>query len=618
MAECMWHHSSYAGEFHTDAAGVGLGRLRLEFQEPDLHPAWTAGGALVALVDGEIYDAHEQRLSLRAAGFRVLGESPAELLAKGYAYKGKTFFRGLHGKFTAVIWDRRNQQLVLVNDRFGMRPLYYAQLPERLLFAAEIKGLLANTQVPRQANLRGIAQFFTFGQLLGQDTFIEGIQLLPAASVLTYHLDQNRIHLDRYWRLAPEPVKGTRSEDVLDQLDHTFADAVRRTTAGVPKLGLSLSGGVDSRTILGVVDDHQPLTTVSIGMPGSADHRSAAAMARLTNRPHHQCLLGDDFLDHVEQHLRDMVRLTDGHYLSQCIVMPTLQVYRELGIRVLLRGHAGELMHMAKAYNYSLSEEDLALSDSASIEKWLLRQLPAFMLEGAGSNLFAAAHRGDIAQLARQSLRDCLEESKGVEPPVHRIWHMFINQRLRRETAMSLVKFGSVVQTRLPYLDNELVDTLFAAPPQVKLQNTVQTHILQRRRPSFLKVLNVNTGAAMDAGPVGRFLGKARHKMFAKLGVRGYQPYERLGLWLRRELRPLVEKLLLADESLERGIFEPAGVKGVVHAHLQGKNHTYLILAMMVFEMGQRITGTNLKIDKGRNKEDGNGSGSGLHTAVKT
>jgi asparagine synthetase B (glutamine-hydrolysing) len=311
-------------------------------------------------------------------------------------------------------------------------------------------------------------------------------------------------------------------------------------------------------------------------------------MARLTHRTHHQYMLGEGFLESFEEHLRHMVRLTDGHYLSQCIVMPTLKAYRELGIRVLLRGHAGELMHMRKAYNFSLDKTALALRDENELEDWLFRRLQAYLLEGAGADLFSPPHRHAIQELARASLRDGLRESEGLQPLVHRIWHMFLSQRLRRETAMSLVKFGSVVETRLPLLDNELVEALFAAPPELKMDETIQAHILRRRRPELLDVINVNTGAKMNAGSVGRLVGGLRQRIFAKLGVRGFQPYERLGLWLRRELRPLVSTLLLADETLERGVFDPSTIRKVVHAHFQGKNHTFLLLALMTFEMGQR------------------------------
>jgi hypothetical protein len=283
-----------------------------------------------------------------------------------------------------------------------------------------------------------------------------------------------------------------------------------------------------------------------------------------------------------------MVRLTDGQYLSQCIVMPTLPVYRELGIQVLLRGHAGELMHMHKAYAFSFDDEALVLRDEAGLERWLFRHLQTYMLEGTEGKLFAAEHREAMADAARDSLRMCLRETAGTQPLLHRIWQLFVAQRLRRETALSLVKFGSLVETRLPYLDAGLMDALLAAPPELKLDEAIQAHILRKRRPSFLGVRNVNTGVRMGAGRLERLFGKVRHKVFAKLGVRGYQPYERLGLWLRRELRPLVQKLLLSERCLERGLFDPATVRQVVQRHFDGGNHTFLIMALMTYELGQR------------------------------
>src|SRR5204863_9327904 len=144
-------------------------------------------------------------------------------------------------------------------------------------------------------------------------------------------------------------------------------------------------------------------------------------------------------------------------------------------------------------------------------------------------------------------------------------------------------------ETRLPYLDNDLVDELFAAPPELKLGDAIQAHILRRRRPDFLGVVNVNTGTVVGAGRVRRAVCNFRRRVLAKLGVKGYQPYERLGLWLRRELRPLVMRLLLSDRCLGRGVFDADTLRAVVDDHLhRRKNHTYLLLALMIFETGQR------------------------------
>jgi asparagine synthase (glutamine-hydrolysing) len=478
---------------------------------------------------------------------------------------------------------------VLVNDRFGMKPLYYARPAGRLVFASEIKALLADPAVSRRTSLRGLAQFMTFGQPLGEDTLLEGVRLLPAAGVLTYDAGTGRVTLDRYWRLTGRPAARTTAE-TLDRIDAAFTRAVERCAADADGLGLSLSGGMDARTILAVAArPGRSLTTLSLGVDGSMDHRSAAAMAGLVGCPHHRVVLDEQFLRQYEAHLRRMVRLTDGQYMCQCIVMPTLPVYRDLGIRVLLRGHAGELMHMTKAYNFSVDRQALAVRDTAGLTDWLWRRLQAFMLDGTDGRLFAPAYRGEVEALARESLGDAVAETAGTEPPAHRIWQTFLSQRLRRETAQSLVEFDSVVETRLPYLDNELVEELFAAPPELKLGDAIQAHILRRRRPEFLRVVNVNTGTVVGAGRVRRAVCNFRRRVLSKLGVKGYQPYERLGLWLRRELRPLVERLLLSDRCLGRGLFDPDAVRAAVADHVnRRKNHTYLLLALMIFEAGQR------------------------------
>ena len=223
------------------------------------------------------------------------------------------------------------------------------------------------------------------------------------------------------------------------------------------------------------------------------------------------------------------------------------------------------------------------------MEDWLRRHLCAYMLDGVEGPLFAEMSRGEMDRLAHESLRECLAESRGVEPQAQRIWHLFVAQRLRRETAMSMAKIGSVVETRLPFMDAEFVNLLLAAPPEWKRGDAIQAHILRRHRPEFLKVVNANTGAPLGAGPLRQRFSTLRMKVFAKLGVPGYEPYERLGLWLRRELRPLVGELLLSDRCLDRGLFCADTVREVVRNHFEHrKNHTALVLAMMIFEAGQR------------------------------
>jgi asparagine synthase (glutamine-hydrolysing) len=591
MMQQLKHQPWYVEQAHCDeAANLALGRVTLGFVNAAEQPAFSDDRSLLAVMEGEIYNYAEQRRALSAAGHVFHGDSHAELLLHGYQQEGQAFFRRLQGMFTAAIWNETCRQLILTNDRFGMKPLYYTCVAGTLLVASEIKALLVHEKVSRRVSARGLAQFFTFGQLLQEDTLLEEVQVLPAAGWLTYDARRGSLSVDRYWTFQAQPrANGAKETELLDRIDTAFTQAVDRRVQGNNRLGISLSGGLDARTILAVVDPGRPLTSVTMGVQGSIDHDSAERLARLAQRPHHRYVLDTRFLANFEEHMRHMVHLTDGQYLSQCIVMPTLPFYRELGIEVLLRGHAGELMHMSKAYNYSLDQGALGLTSALALEDWLFRHLRAHMLDGIGGQLFAPTYQDQIDSLARDSLKACLRESEAIGPTVHRIWHLFLSQRLRRETALSMVKFGSLVETRLPYLDSDLIEALMAAPPELKMCDRIQAHILRRHAPAFLDVPNANTGARMGAGPLARLFAKARLKVFAKLGVPGYQPYERLGKWLRQELRPLVERLLLSPRCLERGIFNPLSVQAVVQHHLGGRaNHTFLILALMIFEMSQR------------------------------
>lgn len=576
MTATMQHHAWYEVEQHVEPMAA-YGRVSLGFVNKAPQPARNAAATTLAVMAGEIHDA------------RNSDAQAAELLA-GYEGEGKQFFRGTEGKFAAAIWDRQRQQLILVNDRFGMKPLYYAHVEGKLVFASEIKALLANADVPRERCVRGLSEFFTFGHMLGESTLLEAVRMLPAAAWLIYDAREDRLRVERYSTVADSSRETCTQDTVERRLDAAFQAAVDRRIRDTANLGMSLSGGLDGRTILAAIDtDRVKLRTVCMGMEGSLDHQSAARLAALSNRDHHAYVLDTRFLADFEQHLQHMVHLTDGHYLDQCIVLPTLPYYRQLGIDVLLRGHAGELMHMDKAYNFSLDAAALKITDKATLERWMYGRMCAYMLDGVEGPLFCQIPQPQMESLARESLQACLKESEAIEPQLQRVSHLFVSQRMRRETAMSLAMFDSVVETRVPFLDGDLVDVLMAIPPEQKIGDRLQSMLLKRRKPEFLKIRNSNTGAPMQASPLMQRAATFRMKVLGKLGVPGYQPYERLGLWLRRELRSLVKKILLSERCLERGVFAPDTVRAVVENHLAGKrNHTFLIMAMMIYELGQR------------------------------
>ena len=464
-----------------------------------------------------------------------------------------------------------------------------AQTPTAFLVASEIKALFVDPQVDRSWSEPGIAQFFAFGHFFGDDTFHRGVRAVPPATCAVYRAGGDRSdHIGRFDErsYAATSRPSTASPQALTSaLDDALVAAVRRRARDGERLGLSLSGGLDARTLLGLMPPGLNLQTVSIGIDGSIDHRGASELARLAGVPHHAYLLDNSFLGQFERHLRSMIQLTDGHYLDQGIVMPTMPTYRQLGIEVLHRGHGGELLHMRKAYAFSLDDEALRASEE-QLSAWLFAHVSGYMLQGVPADLFLI----DVPAQARASMQAALARTTAVERPVDRVWQLFLRERLHRETALSMHKFGCFARIRLPYIDNAVVDTLLAMPADLKLGDHLQTAILRHRRPDFLGVVNSNTGARVGASAAVNYVSRWRMRIAAKLGVRGYQPYERLGLWLREDLRPLVEQVLLSDEFFARGVCRPDVVKRVVGQHNDRQaNHTFLIMSLLIFELGQRM-----------------------------
>jgi asparagine synthase (glutamine-hydrolysing) len=576
MAHFDWHQPVRAENTGERAA---LGAIVLD--QATTAVAEDAGRQLTLVLAGELFGTDPERQRLSAAGEAVA--SDAALILAGWRLEGAAFLARLNGEFVATVWDAARGELHLISDRFGLRPLYVAMPTGGGCGAAsEVTALLAAPGVDSSWSHTGVSQFFAFGYFFGDDTLMAGVRALPAATCGTYRLADGTYTEQTYWQFRPDTTSRASAADLTRRFEDSFVTAVERRSRVGERLGLSLSGGLDARTILGVMPAGRDLQTVSVGIDGSLDHRSATALARIAGVPHQSFTLDQNFLGQFETHLREMIRLTDGLYLDQGIVMPTMPLYRKLGIQFLMRGHGGELMHMTKAYAFSLDAAALRASE-AELEAWLFSHSTNYMLGGVPDDLFTF----DVRAGARASLGRALARTHAVDRPVDRVWQLFLNERLHRETPLSLQMFGHFATVRQPYLDNDVIESLFAMPAEMKLADELQTSLLRRVKPAFLDVTNSNTGARMGAGSLETAFAKLRLKVGAKLGLKGYQPYERLGLWLRQDLRPMVEATVTGDRLLASGLFNPDTVRRIVRQHVDGQaNHTFLLMSLVIFAMG--------------------------------
>lgn len=587
MTGCVRHYDWY-NEEQWGAEGAAFATLSLGWSGRKLYVDCESGD--VAALAGEIYDEadHRRRLVLENVHFK--SDDQAELCLRGFKRHGLAFFAGVNGKFAVSIWDAKRRLLTLIVDRFGMLPCYYVLLAEGFAFANEITALLAGGHASRRPNPEAIVTFFAFHQYMGDATVVEGICRIPPASGLTYGLEGNRCWLERYWdlrSLAKSPI--ANPVEALDRIDHAFVASIGRCTNGAQRLGLSLSGGLDSRAIMAAVSPSQPVSCVTLGVAGGMDLRLASRLAKRAGRPFHACILDAEFLSQYEHHLRRMIQLTEAQTLAVGVTMPTIDLYRRLGIRVLLRGHGGELMHMHRGYSCSVDAAAFALRDAAELENWAWRHLAAPLFREPGMAYLTPRYRNLVEHTALTALRKVLGESDGVNPLIHRLWLLFIRQLLPNCIAPSITKYGTVAETRMPYIDADLIAALLSAPPALKLRDSIHAHLLRRHAPDLFAVPNTNTGAQLGAGLRRVALSTFVKRVLVKLRVPGYQPYERLGLWLRREEHDFVERTLLSQRCLDRGVFERSVVRAVINDHVaKRRNNTYPILAMLNFELGQR------------------------------
>ena len=412
----------------------------------------------------------------------------AETFLRQYTSEGNRCFAEIKGAFIAAMFDPSTGSLRVVNDRFGQRPLYYLVADGILRFSTSLAALFAAVAQPA-VSPGGLAQFFTFGQYLDCDTLFDGVKVLPAGSVLRFDTHSGTLRVESYLAGGVSRITKKSTDEWIDAIAESTASAVQSASRHTDGLGLALSGGLDARTILGLIDHSQvELTTICLGMPGSLDLRCAQQMADAVGCHHHSHLLDEAFLANFESHLDRMIDLTGGQYLSQCIVIPTLPVYREQGIRVLLRGHAGELMHMSKAYAYSLDDQAMAITTRDQVREWLFKHLQSYMLDGVEGDLFLNEYSSAMASAPKEAFDRSFDQIPELDDPRQAIWHSFVNDRLRRETTLSLGKFASICDVRVPLLDAELVDLLLACAGGIK----------DRRNDPTAYPETISSGVAID------------------------------------------------------------------------------------------------------------------------
>lgn len=292
---------------------ICLGRVSNGILNLEPQPVFSQDGSLAIVMVGEIFgcENHRRQLLRETPDSRTLAD--AEFLLRLYEETGTRHLAQINGSFNFAIWDKRKSKLVLANDRFGVRPLYYSSISNRLLFSSEAKGILRCPGFNAELEPAALPELFAFGHLLGERTLFRGISLLLPASVLEFGPDG--LGQKQYWRMYEHvQPSSNRPNDVLAEVKDAFKEAISRQQSGPTNVAISLTGGVDSRAIIAASDyNSNRIFSFTHGEKGATDITLAQRITNLTTKERHRTFCHDDEFHCQFQHMaHDTVYLSDG------------------------------------------------------------------------------------------------------------------------------------------------------------------------------------------------------------------------------------------------------------------------------------------------------------------
>jgi asparagine synthase (glutamine-hydrolysing) len=544
--------------------------------------------------NGEIYNFQELRSQLASQGHVFHTAGDGEVIVHQYEEHASAFLDGLDGMFAIALWDEKAQRLILARDRCGKKPVYYHDSPTALVFASELKAILALPWIDRQVDAQGLHHFLSLNYVPGEFTLAKGIRKLLPGHVLIH--EGGRTSTRTYWDLKIVPNTKLTEPEALEELDGRLRSAVRsRLVSDVP-LGFFLSGGLDSSLVVALASSmtSAPIHTFSIGFnqPSYSELEYAREVSRRFNTVHHEAVLATNPRDVLHR----VIWLSDepsGD--SSSIPMYLISRAAREHITVALSGDgadelfAGYLTYQAdrmapmfrripaiirNGLLKTLVDRLPVSPRKVSFEYRLKRFLDGLDMDplrshywwnGAFSEEEKSGLYSDDLKAALQSIdtRDVFAEYFNRHPeldPLTRFLYTDFKTYLPDDILVKVdrMSMGNSLEMRCPFLDHRLIEFVSDLPIDLKLKYFTGKAILKRYAESLLPSRILRRSKAGFSVP--------------------------LNSWLRHELRELVEDTLCERRIRATGFFSWPAVRRLLTEHMEGRqNHAYRIWAILVF-----------------------------------
>ncbi len=594
FAAAMVHRGPDGHGFYARGP-VALAHRRLsiiDLSEAGRQPMTNEDGRIAIVVNGEIYNHAELRADLVAKGHRFRSGSDSEVVAHLYEEVGARLPELLRGMFALAVWDAGTDTLLLARDRFGEKPLFYAERPDGFVFASELGALMADERTPAALSLPALDAYLALQYVPAPDTIYQGVKKLPAGHTLELRCGGTPV-VRRYYRASFAPALAQLDEaEAVARVRHTVEKAVTdRLMSDVP-LGAFLSGGIDSSIVVACMAraTGAPVKTFSVGFAegGRADDELpfARLVAQRYRTDHHELVVEPDMIGLLPSIVRH-----HGEPFGDSSAVPTryLCELARRHVTVALSGDAGdEAFGGYRRYNWAHVADLLGRLPRplGAMVAGALRAVPggrARWLREYGARLsaseaerylrlichFSAAEKSAIyaPELRERFARDATAEAfaarlsaSGARDVVSRLQDLDSDTYLPDDilAKVDVASMSHGLEARAPFCDHDVVELGAALPGRMKLRRGRGKAILKQAFADLVPEAIVSRRKKGFALPIGR--------------------------WLAGRLHGVARDLLLSTAARQRGLFDPAAVEGLLDRHRAGEDHGERIWNLMVLE----------------------------------
>ncbi len=456
---------------------IGISRIHKKIFNPEQQPIFNEDKSLCIFMDGKIYDYQDDLNKLKLQGYKFNLKNDPEFCLQSYIAHGINFIKKLNGSFVFVICDLQNNKIILVNDRFGLRPIFYTIKNGKFLFGSEAKTILEDKEFKKELNFEAISDFFAFRDILGNKTFFKGIEILPPASIAVW---DGALSINQYWDLNYQPDYMKSEEYFVDELVKAFKKAVKIRMQDNLRYGVSLSGGLDSRAVVAAIPEEKRRDVVSFtyGINGCDEAKIAEKVANKARIKH-------IFLKNNEKLLIDYAEkclyITEGrNNIGVSYGIPMHKAVQPL-IDVMFDGFAMDLTLGGGYLNRKVidckNEEDLI---KLIFDKYL------FFSEKEFSKLFDRNYISKLKNKYRKSYLKTFKDIKATHPG-NKSDYFFIKSHVSYIPIFySMVR--NFIETSYPTTDNNLIDIILKIPPKLRFNHRIYRKFFMKLSPDLARI----------------------------------------------------------------------------------------------------------------------------------